>query len=160
MSYTTKNTFVHIASVPNISPRIPRNFRSYSLPVLFDPSDYTPSTECTRRSRFPTSDCTTLTIAEGTDTVIDTPSPEFSDNRFFVGGLSDVTTGETLKEYFSMFGAVEDAAVIMDKRTKQSRGFGFVTFQHHVAVDSLKNATHVIDSKQAGVRPYGRPTTI
>ena len=47
--------------------------------------------------------------------------------KLYVGNLSYDTTDETLKEAFSKAGAVEDAAVLKDKMTNRSRGFGFIT---------------------------------
>jgi RNA recognition motif-containing protein len=46
--------------------------------------------------------------------------------KLFVGGLSYSTTSEALREYFAQAGTVESAAVITDRVTGQSRGFGFV----------------------------------
>ena len=46
--------------------------------------------------------------------------------RIYVGGLSYSTTSQQLRELFEQAGAVSDAAVIEDKMTGQSRGFGFV----------------------------------
>ncbi len=46
--------------------------------------------------------------------------------KLFVGGLSYETTEETLKETFSQAGTVESAAVIIDKMSGRSKGFGFV----------------------------------
>lgn len=49
--------------------------------------------------------------------------------KLFVGGLSfDTTTGD-LRDAFARFGNVVDAAVITDRSTGRSRGFGFVTFE-------------------------------
>ncbi len=148
-TYVTKNTFVHVDS----SSPMQRSIRSYSLPVVFDLAECTPSTESSRRGRFPTADLTNMSIPESGEE--SSSSERQCNDRFFVGGLSAVTTDETLRDYFSDFGSVKDAAVIMDKRTRQSRGFGFVTFDHHVTVQTLERSTHVIDSKQAGVRNYG-----
>jgi RNA recognition motif-containing protein len=47
-------------------------------------------------------------------------------SKLYVGGLSYSTTSETLREYFSQCGTVQSAAVITDKFSGQSRGFGFV----------------------------------
>ena len=47
-------------------------------------------------------------------------------SKLYVGGLSYSTTSETLREYFAQSGTVESAAVITDKFSGQSRGFGFV----------------------------------
>jgi len=46
--------------------------------------------------------------------------------KLFVGGLSYSTTSETLKETFGQAGTVVSAAVITDKMSGRSKGFGFV----------------------------------
>jgi len=46
--------------------------------------------------------------------------------KLYVGGLSYDTTEATLKEIFSAAGTVESAAVIIDRMTNRSKGFGFV----------------------------------
>ena len=47
-------------------------------------------------------------------------------SKLYVGGLSYSTTSESLREYFTQCGTVESAAVITDRFSGQSRGFGFV----------------------------------
>ena len=46
--------------------------------------------------------------------------------KLFVGGLSFSTSTERLREVFAQVGAVESAAVVTDRETGRSRGFGFV----------------------------------
>ena len=46
--------------------------------------------------------------------------------KLFVGGLSFSTSTERLRETFAQAGQVESAAVVTDRETGQSRGFGFV----------------------------------
>jgi len=46
--------------------------------------------------------------------------------KLYVGGLSYDTTENGLREHFSQAGTVESAAVITDKMTGRSKGFGFV----------------------------------
>ena len=46
--------------------------------------------------------------------------------NIYVGNLSFSATESDLREAFQAFGTVEKAAVITDKATGQSRGFGFV----------------------------------
>lgn len=46
--------------------------------------------------------------------------------KLFIGGLSFSTSNERLREFFAKAGAVESAAVVMDRETGRSRGFGFV----------------------------------
>jgi len=49
-------------------------------------------------------------------------------NKLFVGGLSWGTDSAGLREAFEEYGEVTDAAVVTDRDTGRSRGFGFVTF--------------------------------
>ncbi len=46
--------------------------------------------------------------------------------KLYVGGLSYSTTEDALRQAFAQAGTVESAAVIMDKMTGRSKGFGFV----------------------------------
>jgi cold-inducible RNA-binding protein len=46
--------------------------------------------------------------------------------RLFVGGLSFSTSTEGLRDAFARFGPVQSAAVMTDRETGRSRGFGFV----------------------------------
>ncbi len=46
--------------------------------------------------------------------------------RLFVAQLSFDTTEETLKKTFEAHGAVSSAEIVYNKKTKLSRGFGFV----------------------------------
>jgi cold-inducible RNA-binding protein len=46
--------------------------------------------------------------------------------KLYVGNLSFETSGETLREHFTQAGTVESAAVVEDRDTGRSRGFGFV----------------------------------
>jgi cold-inducible RNA-binding protein len=46
--------------------------------------------------------------------------------KLFVGGLPYETTDATLKEVFSEAGTVDSVAIIMDRYSGRSKGFGFV----------------------------------
>ena len=48
-------------------------------------------------------------------------------SKLFVGNLDFTVTADDLKSLFAGAGTVTDAAVISDKMTGRSRGFGFVT---------------------------------
>ncbi|MBN2340488.1 MAG: RNA-binding protein [Deltaproteobacteria bacterium] len=50
--------------------------------------------------------------------------------KLFVGSLTDIVTEEVLRDIFSQFGKISEAAVIRDRNTNQSRGFAFVTFEN------------------------------
>lgn len=69
--------------------------------------------------------------------------------KMFVGGLSWETTAEGLQAYFSKYGDLKECLVMRDPNTKQSRGFGFVTFEDPASVDSvLKAGPHDLDHKK------------
>lgn len=46
--------------------------------------------------------------------------------KIYVGNLAFQTTETELNELFSQYGDVKDVAVILDRETGRSRGFGFV----------------------------------
>ena len=46
--------------------------------------------------------------------------------RLFVGGLAFTTSTDGLRAAFARFGPVQSAAVMTDRETGRSRGFGFV----------------------------------
>jgi RNA recognition motif-containing protein len=47
-------------------------------------------------------------------------------HKLFIGGLAFSTSTDRLREVFAQAGAVESAAVVEDRDTGHSRGFGFV----------------------------------
>lgn len=49
--------------------------------------------------------------------------------KLYIGNLSYGTTEESLRSAFSQAGSVVSVAVIMDKMTGRSRGFGFVEME-------------------------------
>lgn len=53
---------------------------------------------------------------------------ERAQNKIFVGGLPQETSTEDLRVCFAPYGPIADAVVMVDRRTKRSRGFGFVRF--------------------------------
>ncbi|KAI5815072.1 hypothetical protein BZA77DRAFT_88606 [Pyronema omphalodes] len=57
-------------------------------------------------------------------------------SKIFVGGVSQEATESDFREYFTQFGRVLDATLMMDKDTGRPRGFGFVTFDSESAVEN------------------------
>ncbi|XP_072387978.1 RNA-binding protein Musashi homolog 1 isoform X1 [Diabrotica undecimpunctata] len=57
--------------------------------------------------------------------------------KIFVGGVSQDTSADEVKAYFSQFGKVEETVMLMDQQTKRHRGFGFVTFESEDVVDRV-----------------------
>ncbi len=47
-------------------------------------------------------------------------------NKLYFGGMSLSTTSENLRTHFEQCGSVVSAAVVTERDTAQSRGFGFV----------------------------------
>ncbi len=50
--------------------------------------------------------------------------------RLFVGNLAFSTTEHELREAFGPFGSLLDVAVVTDRMSGQSRGFGFVEMEN------------------------------
>jgi RNA recognition motif-containing protein len=55
----------------------------------------------------------------------------------FVGGLAPQTTAESMRAFFTKFGKVVDATVMVDRETGRSKGFGFVTFEDNSSDSQL-----------------------
>ena len=74
------------------------------------------------------------------DVVIGVPSQsrraDFGPVKLFVGGLSPETTSADLRAAFAKFGELLDVAVITERATRRSRGFGFVSYATSVAADA------------------------
>ncbi|GFR45925.1 hypothetical protein Agub_g7384 [Astrephomene gubernaculifera] len=81
--------------------------------------------------------------------------------KLAVLGLPWETTEETLKVYFSQFGALEGAEVMKDRYTGKSRGFGFVTFLDANSATRALTVEHTIDGRRCEAKialPKGEPT--
>jgi len=80
--------------------------------------------------------------------------------KIYVGNLSYGTTDDSLRDAFSAHGDVEEVAVITDRETGRSRGFGFVTMPNdeeaRAAIAAL-NGTEV-DGRSLNVNE-ARPKT-
>jgi len=59
-----------------------------------------------------------------------------------VFGLSLFTTADQLEKEFSSFGKLENCEIVMDKKTKTSRGFGFVNFSTTEDARKAKETLH------------------
>jgi transformer-2 protein len=51
-------------------------------------------------------------------------------NNLYVTGLSTRVNEKDLQEHFSQEGKVLECRLVLDPRTRESRGFGFVTMEH------------------------------
>jgi RNA recognition motif-containing protein len=85
--------------------------------------------------------------------------------NIYVGNLSFETTEDQLREMFGAFGEVSSAAVITDKFTGESRGFGFVEMptknEAIAAISGLNGQEHngralnVNEARPRGDKPGG-----
>ncbi|KAA8499475.1 DAZ-associated protein 1 [Porphyridium purpureum] len=79
-------------------------------------------------------------------------------NKIFVGGIPTSVDNDELRDFFSAFGPVLDASVMLDRETGNSRGFGFVTFgdpasmEKVVGVGRTSNKDHEMNGKRIEVK--------
>jgi hypothetical protein len=74
------------------------------------------------------------------------------EGKIFVGGLSWQTTEESMRFHFEKFGELSDIAIMIDKRTGQPRGFGFITMKDPAAADIVVSTEHTIDGRVVDVK--------
>ena len=67
------------------------------------------------------------------------------EKKLYVGSLSYDTTENSLKDLFSQAGTVESAAIITDKISGRSKGFGFVEMSSE---DEAKKAIEMFNGKE------------
>ncbi|KAH9003620.1 hypothetical protein EDB86DRAFT_3062676 [Lactarius hatsudake] len=76
--------------------------------------------------------------------------------RYFVGGLAPHSTADSMRVFFSKYGKVVDATVMVDRETGRSKGFGFVTFEDNSNDAQLVGKLGLIlDDKQGNASPMG-----
>lgn len=68
-------------------------------------------------------------------------------NKLFVGGISIDVTEDEMRSHFANFGKIIDLVIIRDKETKQSRGFGFVTYELKSSMIVALNQQHYLAGK-------------
>jgi RNA recognition motif-containing protein len=64
--------------------------------------------------------------------------------KIYVGNLSFDSTEASLRTAFARFGEVHSAAVVSDRETGRSRGFGFVEMDE----DAAQNAIRGLDGQE------------
>ncbi|GMT32793.1 hypothetical protein PFISCL1PPCAC_24090, partial [Pristionchus fissidentatus] len=102
------------------------------LPTMVAPPDFSPTSSTTHSPPIPP------ILGEG--------PPQM--RKLFIGGLHYDTTSEQLRAFFGRWGPVVDAVVMRDATTKQSRGFGFVTFATFAGAEqAMIHRPHYINGK-------------
>jgi cold-inducible RNA-binding protein len=69
--------------------------------------------------------------------------------KLYVGNLPYNTTEEDLRNLFSQYGSVDSVAVITDRETGRSKGFGFVEFGND---SEARNAIQALSGQDYGGR--------
>jgi cold-inducible RNA-binding protein len=69
--------------------------------------------------------------------------------KLYVGNLPYNTTEEDLRNLFSQYGNVDNVAVVTDRDTGRSRGFGFVEFADD---NEARNAISALSGQEYGGR--------
>lgn len=67
--------------------------------------------------------------------------------KVYIGNLGPKADKASLKNLFSMFGTVEEAYVVTDRQTGESKGFGFVVMGSD---DEAQAAIEALNGKQCG----------
>ena len=75
-------------------------------------------------------------------------SQAIENRKLVILGLPWQTDEEGLQQYFSQFGALEEAVIMKDRSTGKSRGFGFVTFLHHSDAKQVAVTDHQVDGRR------------
>lgn len=76
-------------------------------------------------------------------------APETKVKKLYIGNLPWSATEQELRELFGAFGSVESVAIITDRETGRSRGFGFVEID---SADGADKAIEQLDGRDLGGR--------
>ena len=69
-----------------------------------------------------------------------------SNRKLFVRGLAWNTSDETFRREFEKYGDIEEASIARDRKTGNSKGFGFVTYRSNASAHrALQQPQKIID---------------
>ena len=78
---------------------------------------------------------------------------EYAYNKIFVGGLHYNTRDPEFKAYFSKYGKIISAEVMISRETHKSRGFGFVVFEQERFAEAVcREKEHFLDGKMIEIK--------
>jgi transformer-2 protein len=79
------------------------------------------------------------------------PPPEHPEsnpgNNLYVSSIALEAHESDLRDHFTKFGTLKDVRIVIDPHTKESRGFGFVTFEESNDADEAvkeMNGEHIL----------------
>uniref|UniRef100_A0A8C3YMJ8 Heterogeneous nuclear ribonucleoproteins A2/B1 n=1 Tax=Catagonus wagneri TaxID=51154 RepID=A0A8C3YMJ8_9CETA len=80
------------------------------------------------------------------------PGAHLAVKKLFVGGIKEDTEEHHLRDYFEKYGKIDAIEIITDRQSGKKRGFGFVMFDDHDAVDKIVlQKYHTINGHRAEV---------
>ncbi|CAK8536124.1 unnamed protein product [Lathyrus sativus] len=76
-------------------------------------------------------------------------------NRLFVSRLSFYITNDQFVKLFSPFGALKEASLVIDQKTKRPKGFGFVSYESEIEAEKAVKALNgrIVDGRLIFVEP-------
>ncbi|XP_042200184.1 heterogeneous nuclear ribonucleoprotein A3 homolog 1 isoform X2 [Callorhinchus milii] len=81
------------------------------------------------------------------------PGAHLTVKKIFVGGIKEDTEEHHLRDYFEKFGKIEVVEVMTDRQSGKKRGFAFITFDDHDAVDKIVvQKYHTVNGHNCEVR--------
>ncbi|XP_057682568.1 heterogeneous nuclear ribonucleoprotein A1-like [Corythoichthys intestinalis] len=81
------------------------------------------------------------------------PGAHVTVKKIFVGGIKEDTEESHMRDYFQQFGKIEAIEIMNDRNTGRKRGFAFVTFDDHDAVDRIViQKYHTVNAHNCEVR--------
>ncbi|XP_071233759.1 heterogeneous nuclear ribonucleoprotein A1-like isoform X1 [Salvelinus alpinus] len=81
------------------------------------------------------------------------PGAHTTVKKIFVGGIKEDTEEHHLRDYFDQFGKIEVIDIMTDRTSGKKRGFAFVTFDDHDAVDRIViQKYHTVNGHNCEVR--------
>uniref|UniRef100_A0AAY4D9K4 RRM domain-containing protein n=1 Tax=Denticeps clupeoides TaxID=299321 RepID=A0AAY4D9K4_9TELE len=81
------------------------------------------------------------------------PGAHTAVKKIFVGGIKEDTEEHHLRDYFTQFGKIEAVNIMTEKNSDKRRGFAFITFDDHDAVDRIViQKYHTVNGHNCEVR--------
>lgn len=81
------------------------------------------------------------------------PGAHSTVKKMFVGGIKEDTDEEHLRDYFTQFGKIDEVNIMTEKNSDKRRGFAFITFDDHDAVDRIViQKYHTVNGHNCEVR--------
>ena len=80
------------------------------------------------------------------------PSESRTNNTLYIGDIEQSVTEPMLYSVFVKYGPMFSLRILRDIATKQSRGFGFVSFYNHTDASSAQSSTNHLKILQKCIR--------